>query len=443
MRNQAVLLILFLSSLLIAWLIASTPPLFPMALVLGTSVLILTLIDIRIALTGLLFSMLFSPELTIAEVPGRSVVVRADDLILIVIFLTWFIRMGIFKEIGLIRKTPLNRPILIFLALAVLSTLRGTILGLVDFKRAFFYLLKISEYAMVYFMVANVVHTEKEAKKFYTFFWVAALLVVGYGYYNFLKGNQVFVPFDDEPATASGYFLILFGQCLGLMFFHPSAGIRYGAGGLFFLLIPLLARTFSRAGYISFIFMMFCSLFLLRRKRYLWITGLSFVLIAPAVIKVSRKDILFLKFLKEASERWQYTFTGSYELAGLGFEPSAAARLESWKINTRLHFLSHPLLGVGITGTGFIDSQYVRYLNELGLAGLAAFLALLFFVYKNLKMLLNQREAIMYLPFGILLSFTGLLIHAITSNTFIIVRIMEPFWFLMALAFHKTQDETV
>jgi hypothetical protein len=34
---------------------------------------------------------------------------------------------------------------------------------------------------------------------------------------------------------------------------------------------------------------------------------------------------------------------------------------------------------------------------------------------------------------GVLAGFISLLLHSIGSNTFIIVRIMEPFWFLMGL----------
>jgi Na+/alanine symporter len=37
------------------------------------------------------------------------------------------------------------------------------------------------------------------------------------------------------------------------------------------------------------------------------------------------------------------------------------------------------------------------------------------------------------LVMGVLAGFISLLLHSIGSNTFIIVRIMEPFWFLMGL----------
>jgi hypothetical protein len=34
---------------------------------------------------------------------------------------------------------------------------------------------------------------------------------------------------------------------------------------------------------------------------------------------------------------------------------------------------------------------------------------------------------------GFMAGFIGLLVHAVGANTFIIVRIMEPFWFVLAM----------
>jgi len=37
------------------------------------------------------------------------------------------------------------------------------------------------------------------------------------------------------------------------------------------------------------------------------------------------------------------------------------------------------------------------------------------------------------LAMGFLAGFIGLLVHAVGANTFIIVRIMEPFWFVLGM----------
>ncbi len=94
-----------------------------------------------------------------------------------------------------------------------------------------------------------------------------------------------------------------------------------------------------------------------------------------------------------------------------------------------------PLLGYGVTGYGFIDGQYFRTLIETGIIGFSAFIYLL---YKIFSTILNayrntKDELFKGISLGILVGFAGLLTHALTANTFIIIRIMEPFWFVIAM----------
>jgi hypothetical protein len=46
---------------------------------------------------------------------------------------------------------------------------------------------------------------------------------------------------------------------------------------------------------------------------------------------------------------------------------------------------------------------------------------------------------------GLIAGLVGLLVHAIGANTFIIVRIMEPFWFLtgIVIALSQINDESI
>jgi O-antigen ligase len=74
-------------------------------------------------------------------------------------------------------------------------------------------------------------------------------------------------------------------------------------------------------------------------------------------------------------------------------------------------------------------------LVETGILGLAAFIYLLVSVFKlarsNLKRLKIPEHKGLVL--GFMAGYIGLLIHAIGANTFIIVRIMEPFWLLAGI----------
>ncbi len=72
---------------------------------------------------------------------------------------------------------------------------------------------------------------------------------------------------------------------------------------------------------------------------------------------------------------------------------------------------------------------------ETGLLGAAAFLNLLWAIFR--MGLGGYRSATdpftKGLALGFLLGFVSLLVHAFGANTFLIVRIMEPFWLYTAL----------
>ena len=82
-----------------------------------------------------------------------------------------------------------------------------------------------------------------------------------------------------------------------------------------------------------------------------------------------------------------------------------------------------------------MDSQYPRVLIETGIIGLIAFLYLL---YSILKLAISRMKSASNpyfkgLSIGFFAGFIGLLFHALGANTFIIVRIMEPFWFFTGI----------
>jgi len=115
-------------------------------------------------------------------------------------------------------------------------------------------------------------------------------------------------------------------------------------------------------------------------------------------------------------------------------DTSTSARLISWRTSSA-DWLRHPLFGFGVTGYGFIDAQYFKVLVDTGAVGLITFLYLLYALwlrmsdaYRSLTIPWTKGLAL-----GFLAGYIGLLVHAIGANTFIIVRIMEPFWLVVGL----------
>ena len=142
---------------------------------------------------------------------------------------------------------------------------------------------------------------------------------------------------------------------------------------------------------------------------------------------------------KDVKNRIMFTFTqpeekGQIKIGAIHLDTSTSARLVNWK-EAMQDFPNHPLLGYGVTGYHFVDAQYPRILIETGLLGMMTFLYLLFSIFKvsleNLKIL--KTPYYRGLTIGFLAGFVGLLVHALGANTFIIVRIMEPFWFFAGI----------
>jgi O-antigen ligase len=82
-----------------------------------------------------------------------------------------------------------------------------------------------------------------------------------------------------------------------------------------------------------------------------------------------------------------------------------------------------------------VDAQIPTVLVNTGLLGLAAFLFLLGSTFRNALRTYRSVSDPLFsgIALGYLGAFVGLLVHCIGANTFIIVRIMEPFWFLTAI----------
>ena len=146
-------------------------------------------------------------------------------------------------------------------------------------------------------------------------------------------------------------------------------------------------------------------------------------------------------FPQNVKERLQYTFIPQeqetikpVEIGSVTLGPSASARIRSW-IHILTIWKNRPFLGYGITGLGFVDSQYIRTLAELGVLGFVAFSGLLITIFRHsLRVYKSTKDDLLKgLALGFLAGHIGMVVHALTANTYIIIRIMEPYWFLAAM----------
>jgi hypothetical protein len=399
------------------------------ALALGSLIFFVTLLNTDAGLTVLIFSMLLSPEIIIGQVPGRDIIIRFDDLLLIVITLAWLARAAMNKGLALFIKTPLNKAIGFYILVCLIATLRGIALGFVVPEKGLFYVLRYVEYFLLYILVANHIHSRKQINFFLTVFFITCAIVSVYGLIQIPQGIRVSAPFEGkvgEPNTFGGYLLFIACLAIGLFLRNIPHGRRLALVGLVALIFAPFIYTLSRASYVG-IFFSFLTFIILSKKKLFLFTAMTAIVVLMAFL---RPEAVF--------SRVEYTFQERQpELAkifNIYLDPSASARIFSWRDSFEA-WKNNPIIGRGISGHGFIDGQYIRTLPEIGAIGFLALLWLLWSIFKHSLSVYKKTDDELYkgLILGFIAGFIGLATHAITANTFIILRIMEPFWFITAI----------
>jgi O-antigen ligase len=403
-------------------------------------VLLVSFLNTELALHIILLSMLLSPEIVVGGVGGVSLgkpeakgdvlVLRMEDMVLVAVALAWFARTAIFKELGLIRRTPLNWAIFAYVVSMVLATLLGVFTGNVRPARGFFYTLKYIEYFVVYFMAVNFIQEEHQLRRLLATAFVTCAISAVMGIAQIPSGERVAAPFEGkfgEPNTFGGYLVFMLALILGQAL--SATSLPGGFGWVVFsglVALPLL-YTLSRSSWLAAIPMLL-TLIALSPRRLILMMGLgTLVVLGP------------LAFPKQVVDRYNYTLNekvdrGEYRIGDARLDASTSARFDSWKQGIE-GWTKRPLFGYGVTGFAFMDAQFVRVLVEGGLVGLVAFLWLLWRTWRVAWEVHRRVAGSRYegLSLGYLAGLAAMVTHGIGANTFIIVRIMEPFWFMTGI----------
>lgn len=424
----------------------------PVLLLVGAGaagVALATFASPKFGMTMVVLSMIFSPR-----VQGGSAIFKANDLLLFVIFFTWLARTAIFKGTAFLVKTPINLPILVLSAVFVVSTLLAILRGgLYGYLRPCFYVIKYLEYYLLFFMTVNVIDSRDDVHRYLRYIWLTAVLVTLFGWGQVPSGQRVTAPFDNvigsqsdsstnsEPNTFGGYYLVVFGLLLGHFTQTEGTLPLVMLGSLLFMLPPFLL-TQSRSSYLGFLAALLFHIFSTRRRQLVLLFGMGMGVILVMSVPRLRDTVV---------QRVEYTFGLHGDVKGtvtigdekVKLEGSTMARVQNWQNIFSNYFPQHPIMGSGVTGVGLVDSYYPRLVGETGLVGLVCFFWLMSRIWNcawELFRLSNRKED-KALALGVLTGLVGILLHALGSNTFIIVRIMEPFWFTTALMVRVYVDE--
>jgi len=412
----------------------------PLLLCAALMIIVVAFTSVELTLYLLIFSTLLSPELSVGggavgqvgTTESRGVTFRLDDILLTLICLTWLFRMAVYKELGSVRETPINQPVTWYWLSTFFATLIGFYSGNVG-GYGFFFVLKYLEYFLLFYMVMNHLHDHETIKRFLMVMLFTCFVASLAGISQIPSGGRVSAPFegvDGEPNTFGGYLMLMFSVVLGMFLYTPKGKRRTMLIALMgFILIPF-AFTESRSSYLSFVIAMGLFILFSEKKRILIVGALVGLSLAPIVLP------------QNVINRVMYTFNqaeqaGQMSVGVVKIDTSTSERLKSWENVLTKSFPRNPFLGVGVTGGGFLDAQYPRVLLETGIIGLILFLWLLRRIWVLLRRCYAEIEDqdLKGVALGATCGFGGLLVHAIGANTFIIVRIMEPFMILIGLLF--------
>jgi hypothetical protein len=436
---------LVLTTLLLysAYLLAPQLMQGPLLLLAGLMIVVITFTSIELALYFLILSTLLSPELTFGgATPGelasgavnttesRGITLRLDDIMLTLISFTWLVRMAVRNELGFLRRTPINQAAFLYWAACAFSTLIAFFSGKVGLYGIFF-VIKYLEYFILFYMVVNHVHDEAIIKRFLMVMIFTCLIASLIGMGQIPSGMRVSAPFEGvegEPNTFGGYLMFMFSLILGILLHTSNKKQRFLLFiAMAIILIPF-AFTESRSSYLALIVSIICFLVYAQKKILLIFMCLTGLALAPFVLP--QNVIHRIMFTFNQAEQ-----SGQLRVGDFKVDTSTTERLRAWEEVITKDFPKNPIFGVGVTGGKFIDAQYPRVLLETGIVGLVLFLWFLRRVWVLLKKSSRklQDPVMRGVALGALCGFAGLLTHGIGANTFIIVRIMEPFMITLGL----------
>ena len=415
--------------------LALTTPAIGLQATLGFFLVVIAFTSVPAALYLLIVSMLLSPEITIGRVEGRGVggrelSFRLDDLLLVIIGFGWLVKTIVYRELGLFRETPLNRPIALYMVVCVVATLAGVLSGRVQPLTGFFFVLKYFEYFFVYFMVVNHVTSKAQVVGLVVMLLLTGLIVSLYAIYQIPSGQRATAPFEGEagePNTLGGYLVFLLAVITGLFIHIKTGPVRVAllvAGG--FAVLALMA-TLSRSSYLAAAVLLAAVGLSQWRKPQVVVLLLLVLALLPLFAPDNVKSRISETFFGRQ-------YGGEIQVGHVGLDLSTSERLRSWGYVLQ-DWVHNPVLGRGVTGYAWADAQYVKIIGETGLAGLLAFGFIITRLWIKGREIYGSEEDPFAkgLALGVWLGLVAMLAHGVGANTFIIIRIMEPFWLCAGL----------
>ncbi len=409
------------------------------AVAVSMAVFLATVLRVELGVYILVAAMLLSPEISAGQVSGggggwRSINIRYGDILIIVIFLGVMLKLAFEGRLRLCEPSPINAAIAAYMAVALFSSLLAvqTAIRSWDKWSAFFVLLKMVEFYLLFFLAGNAVRTPRQIRSILAVLFLVAIIVSGYAASTIGFSDRVGAPFEEggtEPNTLGGYLMLVSCVAMGLLLLAPRFRLRLLFAGIIALAFIPFLYTLSRASYLAMI-AAFVTMSILGRRWWIFAVVVAVLFASPYVMPESVADRVNYTFQRGYGEQ---VVVGGVD-TGLQVDKSTYERIYVWD-KVWYNIQVWPWFGGGVNWSTVLDSQYARVLIETGLFGICAFLFLQFRLLKTAYQAHRWSNdwVAKGLALGMFSATVGLMVHSLGTISFLIVRIMEPYWVLMAM----------
>ena len=408
------------------------------ALAVSLFIFAVTFLRVELGVYILVACMLLSPEIEASKGAGsRSLNLRYDDILIVVVFFGVLLKQAFEGRHSLWRSSPVNTGIFAYFSICILSSLiayqRGLPLFVHNVDATIFVLLKMAEYYMVFILVGSAIRNDKQMRRQLIMFLVVAAIVSVYALNSrFISGEErVSAPFEKggtEPNTLGGYLVIVACVAVALYTQAPTKQKRRLCLVLLALVFFPILYTLSRASYTALVAGMVA--LSLAARKYSIVAVVAVVLMLSPFIMPADVQKRVMSTFKPGGEA---VYVGDVD-TGLTVDKSTHERIQIWK-KVRYNLNYTPWLGGSVEWDRILDSHYARVLIETGLIGCAAFIFLQWLLIKTSLQAYRWSTQWVGRAIGLaaFASTIALIVHSTGTISFLIVRIMEPFWFLIGL----------
>lgn len=267
--------------------------------------------------------------------------------------ITWFLRLQIDSKYKM-RSLPFDVPVTIFLLIGAMSVLFSSARS---FELIYNYCMLVGIYGLTYLIVGQSVRTAAQVRLIAQALGAAAVLVVLWGFFQFLFGidaadikwtdpeafpelkKRVFSTLEN-PNVLAGYLDVFICLALGFLAKAQSSSHRLILIGAIILLVACLAMTYSRGAFLTLV-AVFAVYGFLRDWRIV-------ILFALIIGIIFYSDSTFMN-------RILSSFT-------MG-DSSEGVRVGIW-VSTSSMIADHPFTGIGWGAYQFVYPQYNYYIAD-------------------------------------------------------------------------------